>query len=174
MSNPFIGQVQVFGFNFPPRGWALCEGQLLAISSNQSLYSLLGTTYGGDGRTTFGLPDMRGRVCVEPGSGPGLQPINWGDKGGTNTNTLTVNQLPSHNHGIQANSSAGDAGSPINNYMATSEDANRNAINIYQTAQNGNMKPTQNTGGGQAVNNMQPFLGMYWNIALVGLFPSRN
>jgi microcystin-dependent protein len=174
MSDPYIGQIQVFGFNFPPRGWAFCEGQLLSIPSYSALFSLLGTTYGGDGRTTFGLPDMRGRTCVSPGNGPGLTQIRWGEKAGTNTNTLNTNQLPTHNHGIQASSSGGDASSPINNYMGTAEDSNRNAINIYQTAQDGNSRPTQNAGGGNPVNNMQPFLGMYWCIALQGIYPSRN
>jgi microcystin-dependent protein len=96
--DPFIGTIATFGFNFAPRSWAFCNGQLLAISGNPSLFSLLGTTFGGDGRTTFGLPDLRGRVAVHPGNGPGLQSIMWGQKSGTNNNTLNINNLPNHTH----------------------------------------------------------------------------
>ncbi|MEX1309383.1 MAG: tail fiber protein, partial [Candidatus Sulfomarinibacteraceae bacterium] len=98
MASPFIGQIQLFGFNFPPRGWAFCEGQLLAISSNTALFSLLGTTFGGDGRTTFGLPDLRGRSAVGVGNGPGLSSVSWGQRSGAENVTLNVNTLPSHTH----------------------------------------------------------------------------
>ncbi len=98
MSDPFIGQIQTFGFNFAPRGWARCDGQLLPISSNSALFSLLGTTYGGDGRTTFGLPDLRGRAALHQGQGPGLSNRNLGQRAGAENTTLTVNQMPSHNH----------------------------------------------------------------------------
>ena len=98
---PFIGQIQAFGFNYPPRGWAKCEGQLLAINAYQSLFSLLGTTFGGDGRTTFGLPDLRGRSIVGMGNGPGLGDVRWGEKGGAENHTLTAAQIPSHAHGVK-------------------------------------------------------------------------
>ena len=101
-AEPFIGEISMFAGNFAPRGWAFCEGQLLPIAQNQSLFSILGTTYGGDGRTTFGLPDMRGRVSIHPGTGPGLTNYRLGNKGGSETTTLTTNQLPSHNHTISA------------------------------------------------------------------------
>ena len=97
-AEPFIAEIIMFGGNFAPRGWAFCDGQLLAINTNQALFSLLGTTYGGDGRTTFGLPDLRGRVPVHPGTGPGLTQRRLGEKGGTETNTMNINQMPEHNH----------------------------------------------------------------------------
>ena len=98
MAEPFIGQIQIFGFNFPPRGWSFCDGQLLPIAQNTALFSLLGTTFGGDGRTTFGLPDLRGRVAIHPGTGPGLPPVTWGQRGGAASTVLTTNQMPNHNH----------------------------------------------------------------------------
>ena len=100
MSEPFIGQITLVGFNFAPRGWAFCEGQLLSISQNTALFSLLGTTYGGDGRTTFGLPDLRGRVPIGPGTGPGLPSYSWGQKGGADREALAINQMPGHSHTV--------------------------------------------------------------------------
>ena len=102
MSEPFIGEIRIFGFNFAPRGWALCDGQLLPISQNSALFSLLGTIYGGDGRTTFALPDLRGRAALHEGTGPGLSPRQLGQRSGSETNTLTVNQLPPHTHQARA------------------------------------------------------------------------
>ena len=143
-SDPFIGEISMFGGNFAPRNWAQCDGQLLQISQYQALFSLLGTAYGGDGRTTFGLPDLRGRVPVHPGTGPGLTPRSWGQKSGVNDVTLNVNQIPSHNHTLPLKS--GDP--PANS--------------------------TKNTGGGQSHTNVQPFLGLHYIVALQGVFPSRN
>ena len=174
MSNPFLGQMMAVGFNFAPRGWAFCDGQLLSISQNQALFSLLGTTFGGDGRTTFGLPDLRSRSIVHVGNGPGLTSIRWGERGGAESHTMTTAQMASHNHGIGANTGAGTASSPSNAYMATAEDSNRNGINIYSSTQAGNMKPTENAGGNQSFSIRNPFLGIYYCIALQGVFPSRN
>jgi microcystin-dependent protein len=178
---PFLGQLMCVGFGFAPQGWATCEGQLLPISSNTALFSLLGTTFGGDGRTTFGLPDLRGRVPVGRGNGPGLQSISWGERSGTNTNTLITNNLPPHNHPLLVSSAnatqgAATAGASIatpgmqsgrtftpgNGFNTSTPNTVLNAASIA------------NTGSATAVNNMQPYLGLYWIIALVGLFPSRS
>jgi len=177
MSEPFIGQIQAFGFNFPPRSWAKCDGQLLAISSNSALFSLLGTTYGGDGRTTFALPDLRGRAACHMGSGPGLASLTIGSRSGSNTNVLSAGNLPSHTHALRADSGAGDSGSPGSNVLATAEDANRNALSIYSTSApdvSMDAAAVQSTGSSSAVNNMQPYIVVNWCIALQGLFPSRN
>jgi len=177
MSEPFIGQIQMFGFNFPPRGWAHCDGQLLPIAQNTALFSLLGTTFGGDGRTTFGLPALRGRVPVHVGNGPGLQPITWGQKGGANTTTLTAQQLPPHSHTgtIKAKNGQPDESNPGGAYPASLT----NSTEGYAESSSVNMADdvvqiSNNGGGGQAHNNMQPFIGIYYSIALVGLFPSRS
>lgn len=169
MSEPFIGEIKIVGFNFPPRGWATCDGQLLPISQNTALFSLLGTTYGGDGRTTFALPDLRGRSATHVGAGPGLSTMNWGERGGTETHNITTNQMPSHSHTMNlASANEGDQTSPAGNSLAVSDDRN------YATGAGTTMGPTGNDGGGQAINHMPPHLGVYHVIALVGLFPSRN
>lgn len=177
-SEPFIGQIQYFGFNFAPRGWALCQGQLLPISSNSALFSLLGTIYGGDGRTSFALPDMRGRVAMGMGRGPGLSERKIGSRGGAETTTLTVNNLPNHSHSatLHANSGEGDASAPASNTVLAAGDS-RNKV--YSTsAPDVQMAASSitltNTGGSQAFNNMQPYLTVNCSIALVGLFPSRS
>lgn len=169
MSEPFIGEIRLFGFNFAPRGWALCDGQLLDIASHSALFSLLGTTYGGDGRTTFGLPDLRGRVAVHKGSGPGLTTRNMGQKAGAETVTLNVNQIPPHRHSLIAAAEGANQGKPGDNELASSNiyhaptsDATLAASSIGQT------------GGGQAHENMQPFLVANYCIALMGIFPSRS
>ncbi len=179
--NPYIGEITMFGGNFAPRGWALCDGQLLPISSYQALFSLLGTTYGGDGRTTFGLPDLRGRVPVHQGSGPGLSSVRLGQKGGREFNNQTV----SHNHtigsaGNNAVSTDGNTNSPIGNSHAIVKDANDEAVNAYSTAaatgktQGAVPAATGNAGSGTQQENRQPFLAVNYIIALQGTFPSRN
>ena len=165
MSEPFIAEIKMFGGNFAPRGWAFCDGQLLPISSYNALFSLLGTTYGGDGRTTFGLPDLRGRFAMHPGNGPGLTSRRHGDKGGTETNTLTPGQLPSHNHGVSS-ATEGTSKSPVGKVLAVTDD--RNYVDGAATG------TTQNTGSNQSVNNMPPFGTVHYIIALQGVFPSRS
>jgi len=170
---PFIGEILMFGGNFAPRGWALCDGALLSISQHQALFSILGTTYGGDGRTTFQLPDLRGRVAVHPGSGPGLTTRRLGEKGGSETNTLTVAQIPSHNHSVSVGVS-GENG----------EEANANGQVIANQTGGFNEDATSgqalggvnesNVGGGQSVNNIQPYQCVNFIIALEGTYPSRN
>ena len=171
---PFLGQIQPFGFNFAPRGWAMCDGQLLPISGNEALFSLLGTIYGGDGRTTFALPDLRGRAMIHEGHGAGLTDRRIGAKGGSETNTMNVNHLPAHTHGVTM---------PVSSDDASTEEANGNvlataAANVYAAnPSNGEFYrafDTVSTGHGNPLNNMQPFLVVNICIALVGVFPSRS
>ena len=174
MSEPFIGEIRMVGFNFAPRGWALCDGQLLAIAQNTALFSLLGTIYGGDGRTTFGLPDLRSRVPMHAGTGPGLTPRQLGAKFGLETVTLNVTQLPAHTHAAQASSGSGNANSPIGRIW--SKDAGVQSATYTGNAPDGSMAANAiaNAGGGQAHDNMPPVQVVNFVIALVGLYPSRN
>lgn len=171
---PFVGQIQTFGFNFSPRGWAKCNGQLLAISQNDALFSLLGTIYGGDGRTTFGLPDFRGRVMVHEGSGPGLSPRPIGQKSGTASNFLNLSQLPAHNHGVRMPVTSSDATTPeaSGNTLAKSEfpayASTASAGESYRSFS------TAAAGNSSEMNNLQPYLTMNVCIALLGIYPSRN
>ncbi len=174
--DPMIGEVRMFAGNFAPRGWALCNGQLLAISQNPALFSILGTTYGGDGRTTFALPDLRGRVPMHAGSGSGLTSRSLGQITGTETNTLDITQIPSHSHSVTINNPVYDdeanSDDPTGKYPAVSGE------NMYadQTNTNGAIPEITigNTGGSQPVNNMQPSLTINFIIATTGIFPSRN
>lgn len=181
---PFLGQIQPFGFNFAPRGWAFCDGQLLPISQNTALFSLLGTIYGGDGRTTFALPDLRGRVAVQQGHGPGLSSYRIGQRGGGEQNYLTVAQLPAHNHTgtgtinayFQPPTGFGNQPTPVNNTLSAVAGENQysdQAPNVAMKA-GGVSVTTNNTGGNIPVNNIQPYLAISWCIALVGVFPSRS
>lgn len=169
---PFLGQIQPFGFNFQPRGWAFCDGQILSINSYQSLFSLLGTTYGGDGRTSFALPDLRGRTIRHVGTGGGLDPVSWGQRGGAETIALTAATMPSHNHAFRATSAIATADEPSNTVVIGSD-----AV-IYSTETTGVVKlrssVLSNTGNGQAFNSMNPYIGIWVCIALSGTFPSRN
>lgn len=179
MDDPFIGQIQPFGFNFAPRGWALCDGQIMRISSNAALFSLLGTTFGGDGRTTYALPDLRSRSIVHVGQGPGLDRISWGERGGSLTKTLTVSNMPAHKHTgtMHLGSGLGNDGAGNGNKLAT----NTGNDTIFTSAALSTSSKlaadsitTDNTGGNQAFNIRNPFLGVYVCISLQGLFPSRN
>ena len=164
--DPFIGEIIMFGGNFAPRGWALCEGQLLSISQNTALFSILGTTYGGDGRTTFGLPDLRGRAPIGAGNGPGLTPRPLGQKTGAETTLLQASNLPPHNHTASLNVSGSDA---------TQSAATANAtIATPDVTLNASSVQTGKTGGGQPANNMQPVQVVNYIIALQGVYPSRN
>lgn len=166
MSEPFLGEVRMFGFNFPPRGWAFCEGQLLPISQNQSLYSLLGTTYGGDGRTTFALPDLRGRVPMHAGVATPL-----GTAAGAETATLTEAEMPAHGH-TMASANQATLTTPVGNVLSN---AARRGPAVFAERINPTVMPGMATvGEGQEHINVQPLLAVSFAIALQGLFPSRN
>ncbi|MBT8188695.1 MAG: phage tail protein [Croceitalea sp.] len=171
--NPFLGQIQPFGFNFAPRGWATCEGQLLPISQNTALFSLLGTTFGGDGRTTFGLPDLRGRSIVGVGNGPGLSDIRWGERSGLTQINLNATQLPSHFHsvGIPVNTAPGGESNNTGQFIAAHVGAFSEEATSGQTLAPFN---SNNTGSSQSVNIRNPYLGMYIGIAMQGVYPSRS
>ena len=182
MSEPFIGEIQMFGFTFPPRGWADCNGQLLPIAQNTALFALLGTTYGGDGRTTFGLPDLRGRVPIHTGTGPGLANRALGSRGGNESETLNTGQIPAHTHiatsQARAVTPAGNSNDAANNFWA--DDAGVSSGTYHTGPANATMNndaittSVQSTGGGMSHNNMQPYLTVRFCIALTGIFPSRN
>lgn len=173
MSEPFVGEIRMFAGNFAPRGWALCDGQLLAVSQNDALFSLLGTIYGGDGRTTFGLPDMRGRIPLHAGNGPGLSQIRLGAKSGAESVTLTANQLPSHNHNVKASSSAGSTGNPTGMVSASSAPSNSYSTSLA-SPQTMNPVSISNTGGSRSHTNLMPSLCVNFIIALFGIYPSRQ
>jgi len=165
---PFIGQLMCVGFNFAPKGWALCQGQLMSISQNTALFSLLGTMYGGDGVTTFGLPDLRGRVPNSFGQGPGLQNYAQGQKAGSESVTLTIQEIPGHSHSAGCSSSDPSDTTPVNGVPA--------AGGSYSLTANAIMLPTMigQTGGSQPHPNMQPYLTLNWIIALEGIYPARS
>ena len=168
--DPFIAQIVLFGGNFAPRGWAFCDGQLLAISSHSSLFRLLGTNYGGDGRTTFALPDLRGRVSIHPGNGPGLSPYRLGQRGGQEDVTLTLNQIPNHNHTFHAATQPADNQNPNGDALA----AGMFYHNTASPSATLNDNSVGRTGGGQSHTNIQPYECVNYIIALVGVYPSRS
>ena len=163
MSEPFLAEIKILGFDFAPRGWAKCDGQILPINQNQALFSLLGTTYGGDGRVNFALPDLRGRVAISPDNN-----ITLGSKSGAESVTLTTAEIPAHTHTPNANSAAANSGVPTNNFWS--------ATGSYAANQDGSMRSDAlaPNGGGQAHNNWSPYLVLRFVIALQGLFPPRN
>lgn len=168
----FITEVKLFTGNFAPRGWAFCEGQLLAISQHQTLFSLIGTIYGGDGRTTFALPDLRGRIPVGVGNGPGLSSMTVGQKTGAESATLRNEQLPAHHHGLINVEEVNIKTSPANN----NNNNNNESKKVLAPAAGGTatIVTTQNTGGSQSINIKQPSLGMHYIICINGIFPSRS
>ena len=172
-----IGTIAMFGGNFAPQNWAFCNGQLLPISSNTALFSILGTTYGGDGRSTFALPDLRGRVPMGVGQGSGLTPRTLGENGGAERVTLGAQEMPTHTHGpsLPVSSSEADATTPEGNALGAQPDA-RGTVPVYSTGStNGSMSVnSSNAGGGQAHGNVQPYLAVNFIIATIGIYPSRS
>jgi microcystin-dependent protein len=177
MAEPFVGEIRLFGFQFAPLNWAMCNGQLMAISQNEMLFALLGTTYGGDGIQTFQLPNLQGRAALSFGQGPGLSNYNLGQPGGEENHTLLVSEIPAHTHTVGCKSTPDTSTtptSPVSNFWAKEN----NGDAPYRTTASGlaNMHPSAiaNVGGSLPHNNMQPFLVVNFCIALFGIFPSRN
>ena len=171
MAEPFIAEIRIFAGNFAPRGWAFCNGALLPISSNTALFSLIGTTYGGDGRTTLALPDLQGRAPMHPGRGPGLTTRRLGERSGVQSVTLTETQIPSHSHTLTGATEESDLTVPSPTSMPGSDN------NVYGTATdlvNMNAAAATSTGGGLPHNNIQPLLALNFIIALTGLYPARS
>ncbi len=165
MSDPFLSEIRMVGFNFPPLNWALCDGQILPIAQNTALFSLIGTTYGGNGQTTFALPDLRGRTAAHFGNG-----LTLGESAGEQTHTLTVAEMAGHTHTVQGNSSPADVATPVGNVWA------QQGANPFSSQANARMGPTTVApiGGSQPHPNLQPYLVVNFVIALRGYFPSRN
>ena len=170
MADPFVAEIRVFPFNFAPKGWAWCDGQLLPLSQNTALFSLLGTTYGGDGRSNFALPDLQGRAPMHPGQGPGLSLHDLGETGGEETVTLLETEIPSHSHALSTSIRTADSLSPDALAVGTGN-------NIYTSPTNTGVAAPQAlapAGGATPHNNMQPYLTFYFCIALLGVFPPRT
>ena len=182
MATPFLGEVKIISWNFAPKGWAFCNGQFLPINQNQALFSILGTTYGGNGQTSFALPDLQGRTPIGRGQGPGLADYILGQAGGRENATITTNQLPSHTHNLTAYAGGGTTGTPSGTtYLAagpiTGSGPNASQLKTYATnGPNVVMGPgsTTNTGGDQPMPTLSPYLTMFWIIATEGIFPTRN
>ncbi len=174
VSEPFLGEIRLFPYNFAPQGWAFCNGQIMAIAQNTALFSLLGTTYGGNGTSNFALPDLRGRLAVSSGQAPGLSSYTLGQQSGSESVTLTLNNLPGHNHTVSpgANDGAATAQRPAGAVMA------RGTASIYANAADGSTtmasSATSSTGNSQPFSSIQPLLVLNYCIALQGIFPSRN
>lgn len=171
MSEAFIGEIKIFAGNFAPRAWALCNGQLLPIAQNTALFAIVGTIYGGDGRTTFALPNLQARAPMHQGRGPGLTNRRIGERGGSATVVLQENNLPAHSHTVQGTTETGNTPSPNGARLAASP--------MYEAGDSGGLgdmasDAMSSTGASQSVDNMQPYLGLNFIIALVGVFPSRS
>ncbi len=175
MSEPFVAEIRIFAGNFAPRGWAFCDGQLLPVSQNTALFSLIGTTYGGDGRSTTALPNLQGRVPMHPGRGPGLTSRRLGQRGGSEQISLTESQMPNHMHSLAATPNSGTTNIP-----SPSRSLSRSGFDrLYQTETSSNTvylsgQALDSNGGSQPHSNVQPILAMNFIIALVGLYPSRG
>jgi len=174
MSNPFLGEIKMFGGNFAPRSYAKCEGQLLAINQNQALFALLGTIYGGDGRTTFGLPDLQGRLPIDDGSGPGLTPRDTGNRAGAETDSITSNTMPQHSHPIMGTTDSGDSNNPAAKVPAVAPVAAYSDQPPDPANARFSGAAISGTGNGQAHSNLMPYQVVCFIIALNGVFPSRN
>lgn len=172
MADPFVAEIRIFPFNFAPKGWAWCDGQLLPLSQNTALFSLLGTTYGGNGESNFALPDLQGKAPMHPGQGPGLSLHRLGEMGGSEKVTLLESEIPSHNHLVNSSDQPADSNNPNGNAFATADNP------IYSDTGNANVILNPRTlapaGGGMPHNNMMPYLTFYFNIALQGVFPPRT
>ncbi|MEZ4903414.1 MAG: tail fiber protein [Spirosomataceae bacterium] len=171
MADPFVAEIRIFPFNFAPKGWAWCDGQLLPLSQNTALFSLLGTTYGGNGKSNFALPDLQGRAPMHPERGPGLSLHDLGETGGSETVSLLESEIPSHSHTVQAINDSGLQSSPTGALPARAS--------IYKTSPPGalvdmSVNAVAPAGGDQPHNNMMPYLTFYFNIALQGVFPPRT
>ncbi len=177
MSNPFVAEIRIFGFNFPPTGWAFCDGQILPISQNTALFSLLGTTYGGDGKTNFGLPNLQGCVVMQPGQGPGLSLYDLGQTGGSETVTLLQGEMAAHPHTLQASSGAADE-EGVKSPVGTAPGVPQPTAAFYAPLSS-NVTPMapqmlSPAGNGQPHNNMQPYVTLNYCIAIQGVFPPRG
>lgn len=172
MSDPFIGEIRMFGGSFAPAGWAFCSGQLMPISENDALFTLIGTTYGGDGQETFGLPDLQGRMPIHAGQGPGIsQNYQLGEKAGVESVTLSTQQIPVHSHALLATNNSATSNNPVNNIYA------RSTGDVYTTTLtplNFNAAAVTPVGGSQPHDNMQPFLVVTFIISLFGIFPTQS
>lgn len=173
MADPFVAEIRIFPFNFAPRGWAWCDGQLLPLSQNTALFSLLGTTYGGDGKSNFALPDLQGRAPMHPGQGPGLSLHDLGETGGSETVALLESEIPSHSHALRASTDPADLQAPTPNRSLARSTSGFAYIAANPTVA---MAPESlaPAGGDQPHNNMQPYLTFYFCIALQGVFPPRT
>ena len=173
MSDPYVGEIRMFGGNFPPMGWAFCDGSILSIAENDVLFSLIGTTYGGDGQTTFALPDLRGRMPIHQSQGPGTSNRIIGQPGGSESVTLLVSQLPAHNHTALANAGSGNADTPTGTYWSGSATTPQ-YVPGDQANTNMNTAAIGSNGQSQPHDNMQPFLAVSFIIALNGIYPSQR
>jgi microcystin-dependent protein len=171
--DPFVAEIRIFPFNFAPKGWAFCDGQILPLSQNTALFSLLGTTYGGDGKSNFALPDMQGNAPMHPGQGPGLSLHDLGETGGSDTVSLLESEIPSHSHALMASNQPGEDPQAVGEALARSVGAN-----LYQASNAGLVTMSDNilapAGGDQPHNNMQPYLTLNFCIALQGVYPPRT
>jgi microcystin-dependent protein len=174
MSDPYLGEVRMFGGNFAPRGWSPCDGRLLSISEYDALFTLLGTTYGGDGQTTFGVPDLRGRLPIHAGTGPGGATYPLGERSGSETVTLTTAQLASHSHPLMASSSPAEGADPTGNVLAGSDSQSFYGPANPDKAAEMNPAFVTSTGGSQPHDNMQPYLCVTFIIATEGIYPSQS
>jgi len=175
MSDPFVAEIRIFGFSFPPKGWAFCDGQIMPISQNTALFSLLGTTYGGDGKSNFALPNLQGLAAMHPGQGPGLTQRDLGETGGQSSVTLLTSQMPAHSHTAKGFPNAGGQG-PVNH---TWSEANQRGVAMYAPPGGGqnvqmNSLSLTNSGGSLPHNNLMPYLVLNFCIAMQGIFPARS
>lgn len=175
MADPFVAEIRIFPFNFPPKGWAWCNGQLLPLSQNTALFSLLGTTYGGDGESTFALPDLKGRAPMHPGQGPGLSLHDLGERSGSETVTLLGSEMPAHSHALTAaGGDVGDERIPLDRAFARTTGVGGNLYGAVSNLVSMSAQALPPAGGDQPHNNMMPYLTLNFNIALQGVFPPRS